>query len=138
MVSYCGYLGKLFWPADLAVLYPHPGHSPLWQVALAGGLLLGISALVLALHRRHPYLLMGWLWYCGTLVPMSGAVAIGIQSTADRWTYVSSLGVLILLIWGACEIANRQSRNPPLVGGWRGGAPLAGHDAATAWLLEGQ
>ncbi len=109
MVSYCGYLGKLFWPADLAVLYPHPGQSPLGQVVLAGGLLLGISALFLALFRRHPYLLMGWLWFCGTLVPMSGAVAIGIQSTADRWTYVPSLGVLILLIWGACELVQGKA-----------------------------
>ena len=118
MVSYCGYLGKLFWPADLAVLYPHPGQSPLGQVALAGGLLLGISALFLALFRRHPYLLMGWLWFCGTLVPMSGAVAIGIQSTADRWTYVPSLGVLILLIWGAGELVQGKSeiRNPKAEG----------------------
>jgi protein O-mannosyl-transferase len=104
MVSYCGYLGSIFWPTDLAVLYPHPGQSPLGQVALAGGLLLGISALALALHRRHPYLLMGWLWFCGTLVPMSGAVAVGIQLSADRWTYVPSLGVLILLVWGAGEL----------------------------------
>jgi tetratricopeptide (TPR) repeat protein len=111
MVSYCGYLGKLFWPTDLAVLYPHPGQSPLGQVALAGGVLLGISALVLALFRRHPYLLMGWLWFCGTLVPMSGAVAIGIQSTADRWTYVPSLGVLILLIWGARELMQGKSED---------------------------
>jgi tetratricopeptide (TPR) repeat protein len=105
MISYCGYLGKLFWPTDLAVLYPHPGQSPLGLVVLAGGLLLGISALFLAWPRRHPYLLMGWLWFCGTLVPVSAVVTIGSQAMSDRWSYVPSLGAIILAIWGAGELA---------------------------------
>jgi tetratricopeptide (TPR) repeat protein len=109
MIGYCGYLGKLFWPTDLAVLYPRPMHSPLGQIALAGGVLLGISALVLLLLRRHPYLLVGWLWYCGTLVPMSQVVTIGAQAMADRWSYVPSLGVLILLVWGACELVQGKA-----------------------------
>ena len=69
LISYCRYLGKLFWPADLAVFYPHPGHWPLGQVLLAGGLLLGISVLVLLQRRRHPFLLMGWLWFAGRWCP---------------------------------------------------------------------
>ena len=108
MISYCGYLGKLFWPAELAVIYPRSMHSPLGQVVLAGGVLLGVSVLVLVLVRRHPYLLVGWLWYCGTLAPMSQVVTIGIQAMADRWTYGSSLGVLILVIWGADELTRRR------------------------------
>jgi tetratricopeptide (TPR) repeat protein len=110
MISYCGYLGKLFWPTDLAVLYPHPGHSPLGQVALAGGLLLGISAVFWAWPRRHPYLLMGWLLYCGTLVPMSQLVTVGAQAMADRWSYFPLIGVLIVVIWGAGELARGRRR----------------------------
>jgi len=109
MISYCGYLGKLFWPTDLAVLYPLPGHCPLWQVLLAGALLLGVSTLVLLWPRRHPYLLVGWFWFCGTLVPVSQLVAVGAQAMSDRWSYSPSLGVLILLIWGAYELVRGKA-----------------------------
>ena len=84
LISYGRYLGKLFWPTDLAVFYPHPGHWPLGKVLLAGGLILGISVLVWVQRRRHPYLLMGWLWYCGTLVPVSQVVQTGAHAMADR------------------------------------------------------
>jgi tetratricopeptide (TPR) repeat protein len=107
VISYGWYLGKLLWPADLALFYPHPGYWPLGKVLLAGGLLLGLSALVCVGWRRHPYLLVGWLWYCGTLVPMSQVVQTGMLARADRWTYVSSLGVLILIVWGVCELTRR-------------------------------
>ena len=104
LISYCRYLGKMFWPTDLAVFYPHPGHWPLGKVLLAGGLILGISVLVWMQRRRYPYLLMGWLWYCGTLVPVSQVIQTGGHAMADRWTYLPSLGVLILAVWGACEL----------------------------------
>jgi Tfp pilus assembly protein PilF len=107
LISYCRYPGKLFWPADLAVFYPHPGHWPVEKVLLAGGLLLGISVLVWVPRRRYPYLLMGWLWYCGTLVPVIGLVQVGEQAMADRYAYIPSLGVLVLSIWGACELTSR-------------------------------
>jgi protein O-mannosyl-transferase len=107
LVSYCRYLGKLFWPTDLAVLYPHPGYWPLGKVLLAGGLLLGLSVLVWMGRRRYPYLLMGWLWYCGTLVPASQVVQTGVQAMADRYTYIPSIGVLILIVWGAYELTRR-------------------------------
>jgi Flp pilus assembly protein TadD len=105
--SYGWYLGKLFWPADLAAFYAHTGYWPLGRVALAGGLLLGISAVVGVGWRRHPYLLVGWLWYCVTLVPMSQVVQTWKLARADRWTYLPSLGVLILVVWGACELTRR-------------------------------
>ncbi|MEI7939524.1 MAG: tetratricopeptide repeat protein, partial [Verrucomicrobiota bacterium] len=105
--SYGWYLGKLFWPADLAAFYTHTGYWPLGQVALAGGLILGVSALVGLGWRRHPYLLVGWLWYCGTLVPMSQVVQTWKTARADRWTYLPSLGVLILIVWGAGELTRR-------------------------------
>ena len=107
LISYCRYLGKLFWPTDLAVFYPHPGYWPLEQVLLAGGLLLGITVLFFATRRRYPFLLMGWLWFCGTLVPVIGLVQAGSVAMADRFTYMPSLGVLIIAIWGAYELTRR-------------------------------
>ena len=70
-------------------------------------MILGISVLVAAGWRRHPYLLVGWLWYCGTLVPNSQVLQSGVLPKADRWTYVPLLGVLILIVWGACELTRR-------------------------------
>ena len=107
LISYCRYLGKLFWPTDLAVLYPLPGHWPMGQVLLAGGLTFGLSAVFFAMRRRYPFLLVGWLWFCGTLVPVIGLVQVGVQAMADRYTYLPCLGVLILVIWGAYEPARR-------------------------------
>ena len=116
LISYCHYLGKLFWPVDLAVLYthpilaavtltyPNPAHVPLGPVVLAGGLFLGLSALVCAWPRRHPYLLVGWLWYCGVLVPVIQVIQTGTHGMADRYTYLPSLGVMILAVWGVYEL----------------------------------
>ena len=104
LISYCRYLGKLFWPTNLAVAYPHPGYWPLAEVLLAGGLLLGVSGLVWVERRRYPFLLVGWLWYCGALVPMSQMIQTGSHAMADRWTYLPSLGLLILVVWGGHEL----------------------------------
>jgi protein O-mannosyl-transferase len=109
LISYVRYLGKMIWPVNLAVYYPHPGHWPAGKVLLAGGLILGISVLVWMARRRYPYLLMGWLWYCGTLVPVSQVIQTGAHAMADRWTYLPCLGVLILVVWVLCE----------LIQGWR-------------------
>ena len=107
LISYSRYSGKLFWPADLAVFYPHPRHWPIEQVLLAAVLLLGISFLLIVKRQRYPFLMMGWLWFCGTLVPVIGLVQVGGQAMADRYTYIPSLGVLVLAIWGAYELARR-------------------------------
>jgi len=107
LVSYCRYLGKMIWPTDLAVFYPHPGYWPLGQVLLMGVFLCGISALLFVKRGRYPFLLMGWLWFVGTLAPVIGLVQVGDQSMADRYTYIPSLGVLILTIWGAYELTRR-------------------------------
>ena len=114
LISYCLYLGKLFWPTDLAVFYPHPGHWPLVKVLLAGGLILGISGLLFVQRRRFPFLLMGWPWYCGTLVPVIQLVQTGAHAMADRYTYIPSLGVLILAVWGAHELTRRW--RPAVIG----------------------
>ena len=114
LISYCRYLGKLFWPVDLAVFYPHPGYWPMGKVLLAGVLLLGITELCVVVRRRYPFMLIGWLWYVGTLVPVIGLVQVGDQAMADRYTYIPSLGVLILVIWGANELT-RQWRHQLMI-----------------------
>jgi protein O-mannosyl-transferase len=123
-ISYSLYLWKLCWPTDLAVLYPHPGQWPLGQVLLAGGLILGISLLLFVQRRRAPYLLMGWLWFLGTLVPVIGLVQVGAQATADRYTYLPSLGVLVLAVWGACELTRRRRSQVLALSAAGGGAIL--------------
>ena len=107
LISYGRYLGKLFWPTDLAVYYPHPGQWPLGKVLLAGGVILGLSGPVWVRRRRAPFLLVGWLWFVGMLVPVIGLVQTGGQAMADRHTYLPSLGVLILAIWGTYELTRR-------------------------------
>src|ERR1035438_3396447 len=104
LISYSRYLGKLFWPMDLAVYYPHPGQWPLGNLVLAGGLILGISVLLFVMRRRSPVLLVGWLWFLATLVPVIGLVQVGGQAMADRYTYLPSIGVLILTAWGAYDL----------------------------------
>ena len=103
LISYCNYLGKLFWPTNMAVLYPFPGCLLFWKVLMAGSLLLGVSALLFKQRQQFPFLLMGWLWFCGTLVPVIGLVQVGTQAMADRYTYVPSLGLFILVVWGVSE-----------------------------------
>ncbi len=106
LVSYVAYLGQTFWPADLAPLYPHPGlRLPVWQVAGAATILAGLTAGAVLLRRRAPYLLAGWLWYAGTLVPVLGLVQAGEQARADRYTYFPQVGVLLALCWGTAAIA---------------------------------
>ncbi len=110
LISYWRYLGNIIWPTDLAVFYPHPGYWPLAKVIAAGACLVGVSLLLFWKRRPYPYLLVGWLWFLGTLVPVIGLVQVGSQSKADRYAYIPSLGVLILVVWGAYSLA-RGRRN---------------------------
>ena len=100
LVSYVAYVGQLFCPMGLAVFYPHPGaHLPLWKVAGAAVLLVSISAAAVSCRRRAPYVLVGWLWYVGMLVPVVGLVQVGAQEMADRYTYLPQIGLCISLAW---------------------------------------
>jgi tetratricopeptide (TPR) repeat protein len=103
-VAYVSYLGKTFLPEKLAVLYPHPGHWPLWQVLAAALILIVITAAAIAFAKSRPYLLVGWLWFVGTLVPVSGLVQVGEQYMADRYTYIPLIGIFIVLVWGVSEM----------------------------------
>jgi len=104
LISYCRYIGKMFWPGNLSVLYPHPGHWPAGKVAASGGLLLLIFLAMAVLARKRPYLVVGWLWFFGTLVPVIGLVQVGVQSMADRYTYVPLIGLFIMLVWGCGDL----------------------------------
>jgi tetratricopeptide (TPR) repeat protein len=112
VVTYVIYLAKTAWPTGLAVFYPHPaygydGKPGPSAAAVAGGLVLVvvISVLAVALRRRAPYLLTGWLWYVGTLVPVIGLVQVGGQAFADRYTYFPQVGILLAVCWGVADIA---------------------------------
>ncbi len=109
LVSYVGYLGQMFWPSDLAILYLHPGTTISTAQGLAAGLLLaGITLVAVLWRRRRPYLLVGWLWYLGTLVPVIGLLQVGQQARADRYTYVPLIGIFIVLSWGAADWLGRR------------------------------
>ena len=100
VVAYGVYLIKMVWPTRMALFYPRPlaGYA-LWQVLGSLALLVAISAVCFALTKRRPYLLVGWLWYLGTLVPVSGLVQVGEHAFADRYTYVPLIGVFIMIAW---------------------------------------
>lgn len=94
-----GYVAKFLAPVNLAVLYPHPGHWPAAKVSFAVICIAAMSAAAAWQWRRRPWVLFGWLWFLGTLVPVSGLMQVGVQAMADRYTYVPMLGVQIALLW---------------------------------------
>jgi hypothetical protein len=100
VVSYARYLGKTVWPADLAIFYPYPPHWPVLVVCASVALLLTLTAVAVHQARRRPYLLVGWLWFVGTLVPVIGMLQTGSHAMADRFTYVSLVGIFLAVVWG--------------------------------------
>ncbi|HSY17117.1 MAG TPA: tetratricopeptide repeat protein [Candidatus Acidoferrales bacterium] len=95
VVAYAGYLQKCFWPVKLAVFYPLPDAIAWSAVVVAGAMLIAITAMVVFMMRQRPYLLVGWLWYLGTLVPVIGLVQVGDQSMADRYSYFPLIGIFL-------------------------------------------
>jgi protein O-mannosyl-transferase len=120
-VSYARYIGKMFWPENLAALYLRSGDWPVWGVVLAAALLVTVSSLAVWQGRRRPWLAVGWFWYLGTLVPVIGIVQAGMQTMADRYTYVPLIGLFIILAWGGWELAERWGA-PRLAAGVAAGA----------------
>jgi tetratricopeptide (TPR) repeat protein len=116
LVSYVRYIGKMIWPDRLAVLYPHPMYLPLWEVVGAILLLTIITALVVILIRTYPYLVVGWLWYLGTLLPVIGLVQAGVQAMADRFTYIPLIGLFMMVAYGLPgSLARRHDRRMILI-----------------------
>jgi tetratricopeptide (TPR) repeat protein len=118
LVSYAKYLVLAFWPNDLAVYYPFPEAGiPAWQIIGAALLLIGITGFCFFQRKIRPYLIVGWLWFLGTLVPVIGLVQVGRQTMADRFFYIPSIGLFIALVFGSADIAERRRLAP-----WLGAA----------------
>jgi tetratricopeptide (TPR) repeat protein len=122
VIAYARYLGKASWPSQLTLIYPHPGNSiRLWQVAAALLPLLAITGLVIAERQRRRYLLVGWLWFLGTMVPMIGIVQVGVQAMADRYAYLPFVGLFIMICWAAADWAEQRHIAPA----WQTGVNVA-------------
>jgi protein O-mannosyl-transferase len=107
--AYASYIWKAFWPTQLAAYYPHPGSTlEVWRVGLAAFLLFAVSGLVWKQRQARGYLLTGWLWYLGTLVPVIGIIQVGDQAMADRYAYVPLIGLFVMLIFGIADWANSR------------------------------
>jgi tetratricopeptide (TPR) repeat protein len=125
LVSYAKYLLLTFWPNNLAVYYPlAPLGIRAWQIIAAAFVLIGITALCLFQRRVRPYLIIGWLWFLGTLVPVIGLVQVGGQTMADRYFYIPSIGLFIALVFGLADIAKSWRVAPSLSAGIAGGVLL--------------
>jgi protein O-mannosyl-transferase len=145
LVSYGAYLWMTIWPEGLAVFYPAREIVPLWQVALAATVLAAVTAIAWSRARRSPGLLVGWLWYLGTLVPVIGIIRAGDQAMADRFTYLPHVGLFVMVVWGLAEtmpapavlpaaavaaIATAIAVSVVQVGYWRDSLALFGHALA--------
>ena len=108
LVSCLSYLGKFAYPVALAALYPHPGSRPggipTWEVVGSALVLAATSGICLWQWRSRPYLVVGWLWYLVTLLPVIGLVQVGVQGLADRYTYVPMIGIGIAGVWGIASL----------------------------------
>jgi tetratricopeptide (TPR) repeat protein len=109
LVSYMVYIGKMVWPARLSAFYPYRESLSAWAAGAAVLLIVATVAVVRG-ARGHPYLLVGWLWYLGTLTPVIGIIQVGLQSMADRYTYIPLVGLFIIVAWGAVDLAERWPR----------------------------
>lgn len=123
LMSYLRYLSKIFVPTNLALIYPYPHALSMPAVIGAGIVLLLLSIIFLFQARRFPYLAVGWFWFLGTLVPVIGLVQAGIQSMADRYTYLPSIGIFILVTWGISDLVASAPRKKA-IGALAGGMAL--------------
>jgi tetratricopeptide (TPR) repeat protein len=121
VVSYASYLRKAVWPIDLSVYYPLAGPPGTYQVAGSALLLVGVTAFAFFARRRSPYLLVGWLWFVGTLLPVSGILQTGGQAIADRFTYLPLAGLFVAVAWAVSDV-----RWPSIVRTVLGVATVAG------------
>ena len=114
-ISYIAYIGKMIWPSNLAVFYPHPEVLIHWQVFGSVLLLIAITLVVIWRVKRSPYLTTGWLWYIGSLVPVIGIVQAGGQAMADRYTYIPLIGLFIMVAWGVPDLLKKWNYRKELL-----------------------
>lgn len=144
VVSYAGYLGKMLWPRWLRAFYDHPGDTlPVWVTIGSAALLIAITAVAIVVRKKRPWVIVGWLWYVVTLLPVIGLVQIGRQGMADRYTYAPLIGIFLLIAWTIPERLSRVAAVPMVaaigllmlctwrqVGYWRDGMTLVRHAIA--------
>ncbi len=107
-LSYATYIGKMFWPQNLAVFYPFDARTiQSWQTVLCALLMIVISVLTIRFGRKQKYLFVGWLWFVVTLIPVVGLIQSGSQAWADRYTYISYIGLFIMIAWGVPELLSK-------------------------------
>jgi protein O-mannosyl-transferase len=107
LLSYIRYIEKTILPVNLSIYYPHPGMWPVWQVVITGCIIILVSLFVFRKMARYPYLIVGWFWYLGTLVPVIGLIQVGPCSMADRYTYIPLIGLFIMFAWGVPDLVER-------------------------------
>ena len=105
LVSYLTYLWQTFWPLRLAAFYPHVADEfALWKIAVATAVLIGLTLLAIIFRNRYPYLLTGWFWYLIMLLPVLGIIQVGLQAHADRYAYLSQIGLCLLVTWTVSDL----------------------------------
>lgn len=107
LVAYVTYIYKMFIPTGLAAYYPYRLDIPIWKTLSSGLLLACLTFISLRMARRYPYLTIGWFWFVGTLLPVIGLVQLGSHAMADRYTYISFIGLFIIIAWSLAELAGR-------------------------------
>lgn len=133
IVSYVTYPVKMIFPAGLSVIYLHPGSFPLWKVAAGLGFILFVSYFAFHQFRGRPYLMVGWLWYLITLLPVIGLVPIGSHAYADRYTYVPLTGLFVMIVWGIPATLSRTNRGRLSLG-----LPVAAALISLGWMTANQ
>jgi tetratricopeptide (TPR) repeat protein len=105
LMTYVVYVLQMFWPVNLAVFYPHPENRlPPWEISLALAVFIGVTMAAVILRKKAPYLITGWFWYLGMLVPVIGLVQVGWQGHADRYTYLPQIGLYIAGTWAVADL----------------------------------
>ncbi len=125
VISYAGYIEKMFFPTRLAMFYPYPEQNVFFYALILAAVLLAVTILILLFAKNHRYLVTGWFWYLGTLVPVIGLVQVGEQAMADRYSYITLTGLFIIIAWGL----------PELLGKWLLAAPQRKNVLWTASLI---
>lgn len=114
-VSFVAYLGKSFWPHNMAVFYPFPAQIPLWQIAGASLLMITVTLIVFKIARRFPHVFVGWLWYVIMIVPVIGVIQVSNHAMADRYTYLSSIGIAVVVGWGVPALFKKEEHKKKIL-----------------------
>jgi tetratricopeptide (TPR) repeat protein len=133
VLSYILYVWQMLWPVKLAVFYPHPENRlPLWKIVLALATLVAVTATGVALRKRHPYIVTGWLWYVVMLLPVIGVIQVGWQGRADRYTYLPQIGLYILVAWTVADLTASWRHQREILGS--AAVFLLGAFGSLAWI----